>query len=120
MLNWALEPNLVTRLLITSGQIKNDKNGEHLVSDAGLFTKAQSWPWGGQIPDQQKKHLNAGKAIAEQRLVSKARNKSKEQDYEHPRPWRRSDVFIDNFEHISHVFLVFLLLILKKLMFDGQ
>ena len=67
-----------------------------------------------------KKHLSAGKAIAEQRLVLKARNKSKKQHYEHPRPWRRSDVFIDNFEHISHVFLVFLLLILKKLMFDGQ
>ena len=28
--------------------------------------------------------------------------------------WRRSGVFIVNFEHISHVFLVFLLLTLNK------
>ena len=28
--------------------------------------------------------------------------------------WRRSGVFIVNFEHISHLFLVFLLLILNK------
>ena len=30
------------------------------------------------------------------------------------RHWRRSGVFIVNFEHISHLFLVFLLLILNK------
>ena len=30
------------------------------------------------------------------------------------RHWRRSGVFIVNFEHISHLFLVFLLLTLKK------
>ena len=28
-------------------------------------------------------------------------------------PWRRSDVFIVNFEHISHLVLVFLLLTLN-------
>ena len=28
--------------------------------------------------------------------------------------WRRSGIFIVNFEHISHIFLVFLLLTLKK------
>ena len=28
--------------------------------------------------------------------------------------WRRSGIFIVNFEHISHTFLVFLLLTLKK------
>ena len=28
--------------------------------------------------------------------------------------WRRTDVFIVNFEHISHIFLVFLLLTLNK------
>ena len=33
--------------------------------------------------------------------------------------WRRSGVFI-NFEHISHLFLVFLLLILNKQMLAGQ
>ena len=27
--------------------------------------------------------------------------------------WRRSDIFIDNFEHISHLVLVFLLLTLN-------
>ena len=30
------------------------------------------------------------------------------------RHWRRSDVFIVNFEYISHFFLVFLLLTLNK------
>ena len=30
------------------------------------------------------------------------------------RYWRRSEVFIVNFEHISHLFLVFLLLTLSK------
>ena len=30
------------------------------------------------------------------------------------RHWRRSDVFIVNFEHISHLFLVFALLTLNK------
>ena len=30
------------------------------------------------------------------------------------RHWRRSDVFIVNFEHISHLFLVFLLFTLNK------
>ena len=30
------------------------------------------------------------------------------------RQWRRSGVFIVNFEHISHIFLVFLLLALNK------
>ena len=30
------------------------------------------------------------------------------------RQWRRSDVFILNFEHISHLFLVFLLLPLNQ------
>ena len=28
--------------------------------------------------------------------------------------WRRSGIFIVNFEHISHIFLVFLLLTLRK------
>ena len=28
--------------------------------------------------------------------------------------WRRSGIFIVNFEHISHLFLVFLMLTLKK------
>ena len=32
------------------------------------------------------------------------------------RHWRRSGVFVVNFEHISHLFLVFLLLTLKKWM----
>ena len=33
--------------------------------------------------------------------------------------WRRSDVFIVNFEHISHLFLAFLLLILSTYLFAG-
>ena len=33
--------------------------------------------------------------------------------------WRRSGVFIVNFEHISHLFLVFLLLALNKEMLPG-
>ena len=28
--------------------------------------------------------------------------------------WRRSDIFMVNFEHISHLFLVFLLLMLNR------
>ena len=32
--------------------------------------------------------------------------------------WRRSGVFIVNFEHISHLFLVFILLTLNKQMFS--
>ena len=35
------------------------------------------------------------------------------------RQWRRSDVFIANFDHISHLFLVSLLLHLNKLMLAG-
>ena len=35
------------------------------------------------------------------------------------RQWRRSDVFIVNFEHISHLVLVFLLLTLSKQMSTG-
>ena len=35
------------------------------------------------------------------------------------RQWRRSKVFIVNFEHISHLFLVFLLFTLKKEMLVG-
>ena len=34
--------------------------------------------------------------------------------------WRRSGVFIVNFEHISHLFLVFLLLTLSRLMSAGK
>ena len=34
--------------------------------------------------------------------------------------WRRSGVFIVNFEHISHLFLLFLLLTLRKLMLAGM
>ena len=36
------------------------------------------------------------------------------------RQWRRSGVFIVNFERISHLFLMFLLLILNKLMMAGS
>ena len=36
------------------------------------------------------------------------------------RQWRRSGVFIVNFEDISHLFLVFLLLTLSKYMLAGQ
>ena len=35
------------------------------------------------------------------------------------RQWRHFGTFIDNFEHTSHLFLVFLLLTLNKLMLDG-
>ena len=35
------------------------------------------------------------------------------------RQLRRSGIFIVNFEHISHLFLVFLLSTLNKLMFTG-
>ena len=35
------------------------------------------------------------------------------------RQWRRSDVFIVNFEHISHLFLVFLLSVLNMQMLAG-
>ena len=35
------------------------------------------------------------------------------------RRWRRSSVFIVNFEHISHLFLVFILLTLNKQMLAG-
>ena len=35
------------------------------------------------------------------------------------RHWRRSDVFIVNFERISYLFLLFLLLNLNKLMLAG-
>ena len=34
--------------------------------------------------------------------------------------WRRSDVFIVDFEHISNLFLVILLLTLMKQMFSGD
>ena len=36
------------------------------------------------------------------------------------RQWRRSDIFIVNFEHISHLFLEFLLLTLNKKMLARQ
>ena len=35
-------------------------------------------------------------------------------DFRGNRSWRRSDVFIINFEHISHLVLVFLLLTLRR------
>ena len=34
------------------------------------------------------------------------------------RRWRRSGVFIVNFEHISHLFIMLLLLTLNKYMFN--
>ena len=36
------------------------------------------------------------------------------------RQWRRSGIFIVNFEHISHLVLVFLLLTLTRLIPDGE
>ena len=36
------------------------------------------------------------------------------------RQWHRSGVFIINFEHLSHLFLVFLLLTLNKQMLAGM
>ena len=36
------------------------------------------------------------------------------------RHWRRFDFFIVNFEHISHLFLMFLLLTLNWLIFAGM
>ena len=40
-------------------------------------------------------------------------------DGERWRQWRRSDVFIVNFEHISYLALMFLLLNLSKVMLAG-
>ena len=36
------------------------------------------------------------------------------------RQWRRSDVFIGNFEHIPHLFIVFLLLLWRSRILDGK
>ena len=39
------------------------------------------------------------------------------EQYHHRQHWRRSDVFIVNFEHISQLFLVFILFIMKNYLF---
>ena len=48
-------------------------------------------------------------------ICSKLKTKTPER-----RQWRRSCVFILNFEHILHLFLVFLLLTLNKQMLAGK
>ena len=48
-------------------------------------------------------------ALEKCKLCSKLTIKTSERSH-----WRRSDVFIVNFEHVSHFFVLFLLLTLNK------